>query len=166
MRSLLSIVVVVWMVVVSSAQRFTVSIFLLEDCKISQAYTQTIKQLIARYEAQGITFDLYFPNPISSDSTIQEFTQKFGLPLQKVKPNANAFAKQHGLEVTPEVMVYDHQREEIVYKGRIDNMYERVGKRRRVITRHDLALALDQLLKQGNTNITSTRAVGCIIPYD
>lgn len=58
---------------------FTVYLFLLEDCKVTQAYTDRLAEIHHRYSGDSIGFVALFPNPISSDSTVSAFQQKHGL---------------------------------------------------------------------------------------
>jgi hypothetical protein len=64
--------------------------------------------------------------------------------------------------ITPEVFVMN-QKKEIVYSGRIDNWAYELGKKRTVITEHDLANVLENLNKGIVVKPYQTKAVGCFI---
>ena len=140
---------------------FTVYYFLLEDCKISQAYTNRIAELYATYHCDSIGFVALFPNSISNDSTVLEFYQKHELPMLATKQAAYERAQQFAIEVTPEVVVYNESRQQIVYQGRIDNLFERIGQRRKVVNSHDLANALQQIQRGETIVVSRTKPVGC-----
>ena len=140
---------------------FTVYYFLLEDCKISQAYTNRIAELYATYHCDSIGFVALFPNSISNDSTVLEFYQKYELPMLATKQAAYERAQQFAIKVTPEVVVYNESRQQIVYQGRIDNLFERIGQRRKVVNSHDLANALQQIQRGETIVVSRTKPVGC-----
>jgi hypothetical protein len=65
------------------------------------------------------------------------------------------------VKVTPEVVVYNVTRDSIYYQGRIDNLFERVGQRRQVVTSHELEAALYCIQHNKPVPIPRTTAVGC-----
>jgi hypothetical protein len=65
--------------------------------------------------------------------------------------------------VTPEVVVFDETAGRVLYQGRIDNLFERVGKRRRVVTLHELKDALDAIRNNIPVPVARTTAVGCLL---
>jgi len=140
---------------------FTVYFFLLEDCKITQAYTDKMQEIYREYAGDSIGFVGYFPNPVSEDSTIQDFKNKYQLPFNCTRTDAYAKAKGFGVQITPEVVLYNETRKTLLYQGRIDNMYERVGQRRRVVTSHELAAALYAIRNAQPVPIPKTNAIGC-----
>ena len=52
----------------------------------------------------------------------------------------------------------------MVYRGRIDNVYAALGKRRPEATEHDLRKALDEVLSGRPVAEPRTQAIGCYIP--
>lgn len=144
--------------------RITVYFFLLEDCKISQAYIPTIRQLHTQFAGDSIVFAGLFPNPISSASSVTAFQQKYDLPFSCNAEGTRAVASRFGIEVTPEVVVFQHAEQKILYRGRIDNLFERVGKRRKIVTSHDLRDALKAIQQNLDPPRRETQAVGCILP--
>jgi hypothetical protein len=73
-----------------------------------------------------------------------------------------AFAKQLGATITPEVFVLGKS-QETLYSGRIDNWAYELGRKRKVITEHNLLDALNAIDKKQKIKITKTKAVGCYI---
>ncbi|MEQ1746000.1 MAG: redoxin domain-containing protein [Saprospiraceae bacterium] len=145
------------------ADTFSVFFFLLEDCKITQAYTDKMQHLYRKFAGDSIQFQGYFPNPISADSTVQAFVAKHKLPFPCTREVAATAAKRFGVTVTPEVVVYNETRQTVVYQGRIDNLYERVGLRRQVVTSHELEAALYCIRHNKPVPIPRTNAVGCFL---
>lgn len=112
---------------------YEVYLFLLEDCKITQAYTDELQKIYQTFAGDSIRFTGFFPNPVSEDSTMQVFIKKYELPFVCTREGACEQAKRFGVTVTPEVAVYESTHQTVVYQGRIDNLFERVGQRREVL---------------------------------
>ena len=53
---------------------------------------------------------------------------------------------------------------QVLYRGRIDNVYASLGKRRPAATEHDLRKALDEILDGKPVSTPETKAIGCYIP--
>ena len=68
-----------------------------------------------------------------------------------------------GAKVTPEVVVFDKTNQQILYQGRIDNTYFRVGKRRAITTRTELDEVLQAIQADEKPAVENTTAVGCFI---
>jgi hypothetical protein len=94
---------------------------------------------------------------------MQAFIQKYNIPFACTRTHAYARAKQLGVTVTPEVVVYNETRQTIVYQGRINNLYERVGQRRQVVTSHELEAALYSIRNNKPVPIPKTTAIGCFL---
>lgn len=110
----------------------------------------------------SIRFSGYFPNPVSEDAAMQAFVEKHRLPFSCTRTDAYNIAKRFGVTVTPEVVVYNETRDSVYYQGRIDNLFERVGQRRQVVTSHELEAALYCIQHNKPVPIPRTQAVGCI----
>ena len=68
-----------------------------------------------------------------------------------------------GVTTTPEVAVVTADGR-IVYRGRIDDLYADLGKKRRAPGRRDLREALSAVLAGRPVKVPRTEAVGCSIP--
>lgn len=147
-----------------AAGTYTVYLFLLEDCKITQAYTDRLHEIYDKYQAQGIRFEGLFANPVSNDSTVAEFATKYDIPFACKIDRDAVRARAFGVTVTPEVVLFDENAQNILYQGRIDNMFERVGQRRQVVTSFELEAALHAVTHDQPVPIPRTNAVGCYLP--
>ena len=65
--------------------------------------------------------------------------------------------------MTPEVVVYNESRQEICYKGRIDDAYARVGQRKRITATSELKDVLEALQNNQPIPVSNTEAIGCLI---
>jgi hypothetical protein len=141
-----------------------VYIFLLEDCNISQAYTHRLADLQRRFDKDSIRFVGLFPNPLSDEKSVRAFQKKHQILFSLSTKGAAERARELGATVTPEVVVVRESSQTVLYQGRIDNMFERVGKRRRVVTSHDLELALEAIRANREVPVSRTQPIGCFIP--
>jgi hypothetical protein len=78
-----------------------------------------------------------------------------------VRDENNKIADRYGATRTPEVFVLDRQLK-VRYRGRIDDQYV-PGRAKAKATRHDLTLALEQLITVGSVDVPETETVGCLI---
>jgi hypothetical protein len=77
-----------------------------------------------------------------------------------------SLARQLRTTVTPEAAVVGRGGA-VLYRGRIDNRYEALGRPRRIVTTHDLQDALDLVLAGRPVAVPETTPVGCfIVPSD
>ena len=53
---------------------------------------------------------------------------------------------------------------EILYRGRIDNLFPALGSRRQQASRHELRDALDAVLDGKPVAVSRSEAVGCSLP--
>ena len=141
----------------------SVYIFLDETCVISQYYTLSLKALNQEFGKEHLQFIGLFPNFSSKPAKIKTFKKKYKIPFELKTDYYHSKVKQLGAEVTPEVVVYNETSESILYKGRIDNTYFRIGKRRNVTTTHDLKAALVAIRDNQPIPNKSVLAVGCFI---
>lgn len=138
-------------------------IFLSDECIITQYYITTLNQVSEEY-GQNIDMVAIFPNFSSKPDKIDAFYDKYKLNIPYKTDYYKELSKNLGATVTPEVFLLDPNGQ-IVYQGRIDNSYVAIGKRRRVVTNHDLSDALSDLLQEQEIKIPQTEAIGCFINF-
>jgi hypothetical protein len=148
----------------AQSSSYSLYIFLLDDCKISQSYTIKINQLHAQYGEQ-INFIGVFPNRASSLEDIEAYKEKYNHQFPMETDYDKEKALQFGVTITPEVVLIDNETQEILYQGRIDDEFVRVGKRRSFITTDELANALESLVNNQPITVKKTEAVGCFINF-
>ena len=73
------------------------------------------------------------------------------------------WAKKFDIKVMPEVVVYNINLDQIVYQGRIDNLFAKIGKRRSRATQNDLRDALNSILKGIPIAVPKTTPIGCFL---
>jgi len=141
----------------------SVFFFILQDCPVSNRFAPEIARIVQDYKSKPVRFFLVYVDAAASAKEIEKHGREFNLPGVPVIHDAkHQLVAASGASITPEVAVVG-QKGEIVYRGRIDNLYEALGKPRRVVTEHDLRNALDAVLQNKRVAIARTSAIGCYI---
>ena len=143
------------------ANTASVIVFLLPDCPASQNYTLSLNQFSEKYAANKVAFYGVFPAFVKKDEIV-EFQKEYHIKFPLLMDDKQSLTNALHAHVAPGVFVLD-QRGTVVYSGRIDDWMYAVGKKRTVITHHELQDALDAIVQGKKVVISKTQAVGCII---
>jgi thiol-disulfide isomerase/thioredoxin len=144
-----------------SPGRIVVLVFVRTDCPLSNRYAPLIQELSVKY-ARESSFWLVFPDKSKSPEEIRSYLQEYGYKLAALRDPERVLVKKSGVKVTPEVAVFN-AKHELIYHGRIDNLYEDFGRSRRAATTHELADAIEAASKGVSPPIVSADGVGCFI---
>jgi hypothetical protein len=93
---------------------------------------------------------------------VRSFKKKYRISFPVYMDKQGKLAGYFKAQITPEVFVIDNS-EQLRYTGRIDNWAYELGKKRSVITAHDLKDALSALVINKPIRVTKTKAIGCFI---
>lgn len=144
----------------------TVYIFLLDECTISQYYTPQLTAFYEKYKSKKVGFIGYFPNFSSKPDQIEAFGKTYHLPFPLKQDYYKDWTKKFGITVTPEVAVWDHRENRLIYRGRVDDSYVRVGKRKLHPQNEDLKNVIESWLAGSVPQDTIvTQAIGCFINF-
>jgi peroxiredoxin len=144
----------------------TVYVFLHDECVISQFFTPELTRLYDKYRSKGVGFIGYFPNPAASTEKMSGFAEAYHLDFPLAQDLNKAMARKMGVTITPEVAVWDHRDDQLIYRGRIDDSYVRVGKRKLHPQHFDLQETIDAWLSgQYPQTLVQTQAIGCFINF-
>jgi thiol-disulfide isomerase/thioredoxin len=138
-----------------------VLIFVRTDCPISNRYAPTIQQLGAAH-ADRVVFFLVYPSRKETAEAIRRHEKDFGYAFAAIRDPQHILVKQSAAQITPEAAVFNASGQ-LVYHGRIDNLYEDFGHARKSATTHELAGAIEAAIAGRNVNGNATPAVGCYI---
>jgi thiol-disulfide isomerase/thioredoxin len=138
-----------------------VLIFVRTDCPISNRYAPVIQEMNAKYASMA-AFYLVFPDKDETSEQIRSYLNEYGYKLPALRDPEHALVKKSQVKVTPEVAVFDAKRE-LVYRGRIDNLYQDFGKARHAATTHELADAIGAAGKGVPPPAAAVDGIGCFI---
>lgn len=138
-----------------------VLIFVRTDCPISNRYAPMLQEMNNKYR-QLASFRLVFPDKTESLDEIRRYLQAYSYRFDAIRDLDHALVKKSMAKATPEAAVFN-AKGELVYHGRIDNLYEHIGQSRRAATTHELADAIEAASKGLKPPVSATDAVGCFI---
>jgi thiol-disulfide isomerase/thioredoxin len=141
--------------------KVVVLIFVRTDCPVSNRYAPTIQKLSDEH-ADKAAFWLVYPSKAESAEMIRKHEREYGYKIPALRDPQHVLVKQSRAEITPEVAVFDPGRK-LIYHGRIDNLYEDIGRARSVATTHELQDAIAAALGGRSLAADSAHAVGCYI---
>ena len=143
-----------------------VFVFLSEKCPVCQSSTLELNRLAEKFESSQVRFVGVFPNTdISNEQSVKDFKNKYKLNFDMEIDENQIITNKLKATVTPQVFVIEEISGKIIYSGKIDNSFERVGKRRKVVTEYYLDSALENYLNQKLINPVLTNPVGCYISF-
>lgn len=138
-----------------------VLLFVRTDCPISNRYAPLIQQM-SRDHLHGASFQLVFPDSHEPPEKIRGFLRDFHYRLPAVRDLDHDLTRTSSIKVTPEAAVFDPHGQ-LIYHGRIDNLYQRIGQSRRAAATHELADAIAAASRGEKPPVASADAVGCFI---
>lgn len=145
----------------SSSGKVVALVFVRTDCPVSNRYAPTIQKLSASL-AGKVAFWLVYPSKSESAEMIRKHELEYGYKIPALRDTQHVLVKESQVEITPEVAVFDASRR-LVYHGRIDNLYEDIGRARSVATTHELEDAIAAALSGKSLAVGATHGVGCYI---
>ncbi len=142
--------------------RAAVFVFITVDCPIANSYCPAMNQLSEEYSRKGFSFFLVHPDPDITVAVAKKHAKDFKLKPPVVRDSTQILVRCLKAKMTPEAFVVD-RKGKILYRGRIDNLYEDYGKKRQKATEHDLKVALDAIVAGRAVPRPRTKAIGCDI---
>ena len=143
----------------------TVLIFITTDCPISNSYVPEINRIYAQYSPRDVAFYIVYADPTVSRDEMRRHSRDYRLQPDTLADESHLLAKRVGATITPEAVILAPDGERL-YRGRIDNVYAALGKRRDQPTERDLRDALDAILSGKPVAKPATEAIGCFITFD
>jgi thiol-disulfide isomerase/thioredoxin len=135
--------------------------FFSNTCPIARRYTPRMEQLHQQYSTQGIRFIAVNASPADTLVDVAQYALDYNVTFPVFNDPESKGVRQFGISRTPEVVVLDEARM-VRYQGRVDDQY-RLGGVRPKVGRHDLRVAIDELLGDRLVTVPRTRSEGCSI---
>jgi hypothetical protein len=141
----------------------SVLFFITSDCPISNSYAPEIQRICSEYGPKQVSCDLAYVDPSLTVADVKKHVRDFGYSsLTAILDSSQKLVKAAGAKITPEAAIIGPSGE-VLYRGRIDNVYAALGKRRPAATERDLRKALDEVLSGKPVSTPKTQAIGCYI---
>ena len=145
----------------SAGGKIVVLVFVRTDCPVSNRYAPAIQKLSASLSGK-VAFWLVYPSKSESAEMIRKHELEYGYKIPALRDPQHVLVKESQVEITPEVAVFAPHGH-LVYHGRIDNLYEDIGRTRSVATTHELEDAIAAALNGKSLDVSATHGVGCYI---
>lgn len=146
-----------------SKHKAVVFIFVATDCPNSNSYAPELRRLYMDYENHGVAFYGVYSDPAETIAGVRKHDSEYGIPFPALLDPARILARETGARVTPEAVIVSSNGEEL-YRGRIDDRFADFGKTRLQVGKHDLRIALSQILEGKAVANPRGPSLGCAIP--
>jgi thiol-disulfide isomerase/thioredoxin len=145
----------------SAGGKVVVLVFVRTDCPVSNRYAPFIQKLSTEHAGKA-AFWLIYPSKSESAEAIRKHEREYGYKIPALRDPQHVLVKESQVQITPEVAVFDASKR-LVYHGRIDNLYEDIGRARSTATTHELEDAIFAARTGKSLAVDATHGVGCYI---
>ena len=144
------------------AGRVSVAFFVTTDCPIANAYAPEISRIAADHAGPEIDFYLVHVDPDLTPEVAARHAADYALELPLLFDRDHVLASSLGVTVTPEACIVGPHGE-LLYRGRIDDLFPALGKKRRAPHTRDLRDALEAVGHGRPIPEPWGEAVGCLL---
>jgi hypothetical protein len=141
----------------------SVFIFVLTDCPICNAYVRELNRIYDDFINRDVSLVVVPVDPDITSERFQAHADEYDARIPFVIGSRHDWIERAGATTAPEAAVFSPSGE-LLYRGRIDDQFAGLGKRRTVVTSHDLRDALEAILAGKPVREPRTEAIGCPIP--
>ncbi|MBM4052238.1 MAG: redoxin domain-containing protein [Planctomycetes bacterium] len=141
-------------------------IYLVDGCPIANALLSEIARIGDDARARGATVWLVYPDPHVAPATIERHHREFALELPTLLDPRQTTVRATGATMSPEAAIVRLDGAggfDLLYRGRINDLFEGPGRRRPSARTNDLREALDAAFAGRRPDPDRTAAVGCIL---
>ena len=138
-------------------------VFLGTECPIARQYVPELNRLAASLEGKAAQLLGVLYEPTLTRAEAVRFQQEFQINFPILFDGSGSLAAALAPTHVPEAFLLDAQGA-VVYRGRIDNLYAELKKKRPAATEHNLADALEATLAGQPVAVAHTTPVGCPLP--
>ena len=138
----------------------SVLFFYCQDCPISNSYAPEINRICASHT--NFAFYIVQVDSELTPAAARAHAREYDLRAPVLLDTQHRLVKLAKATVTPEAAVLG-KNGQLLYRGRIDDLYAALGRKRGTATQHDLRAALDTITAGKKVKPRETKAVGCLI---
>ncbi|MGD9645432.1 MAG: redoxin domain-containing protein [Pirellulales bacterium] len=139
----------------------TALVFISPECPISRQYIPELKRLAASPATENVAFYGVLSDRTVSRAAAVKFAEEFKIDFRIAFDATGELAELLQPTHVPQAFLLDAQGK-VVYRGRIDDLYAAVDKRRGEATTHDLLAAMTALANGTPNETASTTPIGCL----
>lgn len=141
-------------------------VFLADGCPVARAMSPEIERIGREAIDAGVRVALIYPDPFVKPDEIRAHNRDFGLTLPTLLDPTHTVVDAVGATISPEAALIRFRSDggfDLLYRGRINDLYAAPGRRRPSASTRDLAAALDAALEGRAPEPARTEAIGCVI---
>lgn len=142
----------------------SVVVFISTDCPIGNSYQPLLEQFRSQWAPQKLQLVMVHGHPEVTMEQAVQHAKEYRIRWPIALDPQQELAKRLQAKNIPEAFVLDRQGD-VLYRGRIDDQYSALGRKRPEPTTNDLKDAVDCLLNGQPIANRETKAVGCVIRY-
>ena len=139
----------------------SVLFFYWQDCPICNSYAPEINRICDSYT--NLAFYIVQVDPDLAPAAARKHAAEYDLRVPVLLDPRHRLVKLAKATVAPEAVVLG-KNGQALYRGRINDLYAALGKKRAAATQHDLREALDAIMAGKAIKRRETKAIGCLIP--
>ena len=145
--------------------KIVVLVFMTTECPLCRQYVPELNRIAAAVLDDRVAFLGVISDRSTTRSEAQAFRDEFGIGFPIVFDASGEIASALEPSHVPEAFIISPDRE-ILYRGRIDDLYADVNKKRNVVRRHDLLDAVNAVIAGEKPEVRRTPPVGCLFEGD
>ncbi|MDE2679723.1 MAG: redoxin domain-containing protein [Gemmatimonadota bacterium] len=134
-------------------------VFVDDECPVSARYLGEMDAFLAEAEAAGIDFYAVMSSPRRSWADARKLRDDYALTTPVLFDASGDLAARLAPATLGEVFVINED-DRLIYRGRIDDRFESIGRLRRVIRSHDLLEAFE-VADEPEAEARATTPIGC-----
>ena len=141
------------------------AVFLSPDCPIANAMAPSLGRLGQYAQQHDIETLLIYPRKGLTTRQVSNHAQSYGLVGHVVLDPDHRWVNSLDATVTPEAFVFSGgiENPNVLYQGRINDLYRGVGNRQEQARNHDFRNAIERSIAGNRESVSGTPAVGCTI---
>lgn len=141
----------------------SVLFFTTTDCPIANAYAPEVAAIVNDFRDSNVRFFAVHVDPDLTAEAARSHAKEYGLTLPVLIDAKHELVAATGVTRTPEVAVVLPDGT-VAYRGRIDDRFPGLGKKKQAPKQRDLRDALTAIVSGGTVPTPRTEAVGCSLP--
>jgi hypothetical protein len=147
----------------ATGAKATVVVFVTVDCPIANRMAPEVVRICEAYKSRQVSFLLAYVDTSVSRKNVQKHLREYGFPCPGFIDTKHKIVNAVGATVTPQAAVLD-SKGMLVYRGRINDLFEEHGKAKAKATKNELRDALNETLAGKPVTTPLMPATGCYIP--
>lgn len=146
----------------ASAKKARVFVFVTGECPISRSYFPLLGRLDEKWNKPDspVSLKAVWADVTDSPAEIRKFAQEYSIGLPILVDRDGQLGERFKTKTVPEAFVLDADGK-LVYRGRIDDKYREIGRKRPEATENTLEDAVAAIVAGEPVKAAETEAIGC-----